>query len=193
MNKVVGVVLVHLDLFHDDAALLLDVRVIEGWVQHQVGKHVHGVRQVLVQNLDVEADALLGGKGVQVSTEGIDLAGDHLGGARGGALEDHVFGEVGDSVDLRRLVARAGPDPNSGGHRADLGHLFADDGETVGQDCPAGIAQRGIQVIRLLVHRASCTTKSIRRHIFHASCTANPFFLAKAAGELSITGTIQSY
>jgi hypothetical protein len=56
-------------------------------------------RDVLVEDLDVEADGLFAGEGVEVAADGVDLAGDLLGGAGGGALEDHVLDEVGDAVD----------------------------------------------------------------------------------------------
>ncbi len=41
---------------------------------------------------------LFAGEGVEIAADGVDLAGELLGGAGSGALEDHVLDEVGDAV-----------------------------------------------------------------------------------------------
>ncbi len=106
VDEVVGVVLVHLDLFEDDALFAFEVGLGELGVQDEVGEDVEGGRHVLVEHLDVEADGLLAGEGVEVAADGVDLAGDVLRGAGGGALEDHVLDEVGEAV-FRRRARRA--------------------------------------------------------------------------------------
>ena len=99
VHQDVGVVLVDLDLFKDDAALALDVGRGEDGVEHQVGEHVEGDGGVIGEGLDVEADHLLAGEGVEVAADRIHLAGDDQRGAVAGALEYHVLDEVGDAVD----------------------------------------------------------------------------------------------
>ncbi len=99
VDEVVGVVLVHLDLFEDDALFAGDVLGGEGGVQDEVGEEIKRRGKVLVQDFDVEADGLLAGEGVEIAADGVDLAGELLGGARGGAFEDHVLDEVGDAVE----------------------------------------------------------------------------------------------
>ena len=140
VDEIIGIVLVHLDLFEDDAAFAGDVFGGECRMKNQVGENLKRDRNIFVQHLDVEADALLGGEGVHVAADGIDLAGDLLGGAVLGALEDHVLDEVGDAVRLRSLVARAGLEPNTDGSRADVLHLLGDDGEAVRQHLTTNIA-----------------------------------------------------
>ena len=81
VDEVVGVVLVHLDLFEDDAALAGDVLGGEDRVEDEVGEDVEGGGDVLVEDLDVEADGFFAGEGVEVAADGVDLAGDALGGA----------------------------------------------------------------------------------------------------------------
>ena len=132
VDQVVGIVLVHLYFFEDDAALAADVIGIEHRVQHQVAEHVHGDGQMLVQNLDVEADAFLGGKGVHVAADGIDLAGDFFRAAVLRALEHHVLDEVRNAVPLQVFVAGSGldPDPDRGG--ANVLHLLGDEDQPVG-------------------------------------------------------------
>ena len=88
---------------------------------------------MLVQDFDVKADALLGGKGIHVAADGVDLAGNVLGGAVLGAFEDHVLDEVGDPIPLRVFVAGTGLYPYAHRDRANMLHLLGDHGETVGQ------------------------------------------------------------
>src|SRR5581483_9011402 len=66
MDEVVGTVFVHFDFFQDDAALTGDVLGMEDGVEDQITQHVHRDREVLIQHLDVEADAFLGGEGVHI-------------------------------------------------------------------------------------------------------------------------------
>ena len=100
-------------------------------MQDEVGENIERDRNMFVEHFDVEADAFLGGEGVHVAADGIDLAGDLFGGAVLGAFEDHVLDEVGDAVRLRRLVARAGFEPNADRGRADVLHLLGDNGQAV--------------------------------------------------------------
>ena len=50
VHQVVGIVLVHLDLFENDAPLAENVLIVEDWVQHQVGENVERGGHVLVEN-----------------------------------------------------------------------------------------------------------------------------------------------
>ncbi len=140
VDEIVGVVLVHLDLFEDDAALAGDFIAGEDGVEHEVGEHIEGGGHMLVEHLDVEADGFLAGEGVEVAADGVHFAGDVLRGARFGALEDHVLDEVGDAVDFGQLVARAGPNPDAHGDGADVVHFFGQNRKPVGQDGAAYIA-----------------------------------------------------
>ncbi len=69
MHLVIRAVGIHLDLFENDAFFLLDVFVAEKRVQHQIAQHIGGDREVLVQNLGVEADHLTTGEGVQIAAD----------------------------------------------------------------------------------------------------------------------------
>ena len=81
VNEGVGVVLVHLDLFEDDALFSGEFLRGEGGVEDEVGEDVEGGRDVLVEDLNAEADGLFAGVGVKVAANGVDVAGDLLGGA----------------------------------------------------------------------------------------------------------------
>src|SRR5215471_1321620 len=140
VNQVVGIVLVHLDFFEDDTTLAADVLDVEGRIEHQVTKHVHGDGQMLVKDLDIEADTLLGGEGVHVSTDGIDLAGYVLGTAMLGAFEDHVLNEMGDTIPLGVFVTGASLDPNAHRNGADVLHLLCDHRQAIGQDLAADMS-----------------------------------------------------
>ena len=95
---------------------------------------------MLIEHLDVEADTFLGGEGVHVAADGVDLARDFLGGAVLRAFENHVLNEMGDAIPFGIFVAGTGlqPDTNRGG--ADVLHLLGDDGQAVGQFLTTNIA-----------------------------------------------------
>ena len=140
MDQRVGIVLVHLDLFEDHAALAGDLLRGEDRVQHQVREHIERGRNVLVEHLDVEADGFLAGESVEIAADGVDFAGDALRGARLGPLENHVLDEVGDAVQLGHFVTRTGahPDPHSDG--ADVLHALGEHDEPAGEDSAADVA-----------------------------------------------------
>ena len=133
VDEVVGRVLDHLDLFEDDLLLALDVVGAERRVHHDVGQHLDGQRQVLVEHLDVVARVFLGGEGVHLPADRVDRLGDVLGAAGRGALEEHVLDEVGDAALLLRLVARAAREPHADADRAHVRHPLGEETETVRQ------------------------------------------------------------
>ena len=90
-------------------------------------------RQVFIEHLHVEADAFLGGEGIHVAADRIDLAGNVLGRAMFGSFEDHVLDEMGDAIPLRVFVARTGLDPDSDRNRANVLHLLGNDGSPLGR------------------------------------------------------------
>ncbi len=81
VHQIVGVVLVHLDLFENHSTLTHDVIVVEDRVQHQVGENIECRGDMLIENLEIETDGLFAGECVQVAADGIDLACNALGGA----------------------------------------------------------------------------------------------------------------
>ena len=143
MDQVLGIVGVHLQLFEDNALLLLHIVGAESGVQHQVREDVEGQRQMVVENLGVEADQFLRSEGVQVATDGIDGAGDLLRATRERALEEHVLDEMADAVLVWSLAARAARDPDAGGHRSHVGHRFGDNANSVGQQRSSNLARQG--------------------------------------------------
>ena len=148
MHEVIRIVLVHLDLFEDDAALFLDVLFSEERVEHQVSEDVHRGRQVRVEALHVEADGLFGGEGVHVATNRIHLPGNLLGRAMLGSFENHVLNEMRNAVPLQVFIARPGLDPDTNGDRPDMLHLLGQNNQTVGENFAMDIA--------LLFNHISC-------------------------------------
>ena len=144
VDQDVGIVLVDLDLFEDDAAFALDFGGGEDGIEHQVGEDVERDGHVVGERLDVEADGLLAGEGVEVAADGVHFAGDVLGGAGAGALEDHVLDEVGDAVDFGSFAAGAGLDPDAHGHGAEMVHALGEHDQAVGQ---YGTAKISLSVI----------------------------------------------
>ena len=129
VDEVVGIVLVHLDFFEDDAALAADVAGVENRVQHQVAENVHSDGQMLVQNLNVEADTFLGGEGVHVAADGVHLA-------RNVFRAERCFVPLNTMCSMKCempfhsqvFVARAGLDPDPDRDGANVLHLLGDQG-----------------------------------------------------------------
>src|SRR5260370_14424488 len=87
-----------------------------------------------MENFDVEADTFLRRERIHIAADRIDLPSDGFGGARLRSLEHHVLDKVGDAIPLRIFVARARLEPDTDRDRADVGHLFGDNGQAVRQD-----------------------------------------------------------
>lgn len=138
------------DLLHlpeDDAALPLDRVVRELGILQDVGEHVDGDGHVLGLNVGEEGGLLARGVGVEPGAHVLDLLLEGAGGAAAGALEDHVFEEMGGAVGTGGLEATAGIDPDAdrrsvgGGNGGRLG----DDADAAGEGGVAdlGEAQKG--------------------------------------------------
>jgi len=149
VQDVLGAVHIHLDLFEDDLLFLLDVRRGKERAEDQVGDDVEGDGQVLVEDLGVEAGELFGGEGVEHAADGVHGAGDLLGGAALGALEDHVLEEMGEAVVGGGLGTRAGAHPDADRDGAHVGHGLGDDDEAVGQDLALDVAYLRIHCLSL--------------------------------------------
>ena len=95
---------------------------------------------MLVENLDVEADGLLAGEGVEIAANGVDLAGDPLGGAGSCPLEHHVLDEVGDAIQFGDFMARTSTHPHTHGDGSNMLHALGEDDEAAGEDAAADIS-----------------------------------------------------
>jgi hypothetical protein len=133
VDEIVRRILHHLDLLQHHTLLPLQLIGVEARVQQDVGEEVHGQREMLVQDLHVEARVLLGGEGIHLPPHRIHGSGNLLGAAGGRPLENQVLDEVRDAGPLIGLVARARLHPDADGDRADVGHLLRDDPDAVGQ------------------------------------------------------------
>ena len=131
VHEVVGRVLDHLDFFDDDLLLALDVVGAERRIADDVRQDVDGERQVLVEHLDVIAGVFLRGERVELAADGVDRLGDVFGGARAGALEQHVLDEMRDAAALGRFVARSAGQPDADADRTDLRHPLGENAKAV--------------------------------------------------------------
>jgi len=115
LKKIFGIVHVHLDFFEDNLALLPDVFGVKQRPKNEVGENIEGDGEMFVEDLGVKTDLLLGSEGVQHAADGIHFAGDGLGGAALGTLENHVLDEMSEAVFLRELAAGTVADPEADG------------------------------------------------------------------------------
>mmetsp|Transcript_18551 Transcript_18551/g.58118 ORF Transcript_18551/g.58118 Transcript_18551/m.58118 type:complete len:521 (-) Transcript_18551:9-1571(-) len=121
-----------LHLAQDDAALKVEVRLVQRGVLQDVREDVHALPQVLLEALGIVDSLLPGGVGVQVSPHVLDLLlqGDTVPPLR--ALEGHVLQEVGGAVVLLRLEAAPRIDPHA--HSQGLvGGLLGGHAQAVGE------------------------------------------------------------
>ena len=138
VEMIFGIVQVHLDFFEDDLALFFYVFGIEFGAENEIGDDVKSDRQMLVENLGVEADLLFRGERIEHAADGIHFAGDGFGGAALRAFENHVLHEMGQAVFFGDFAAGAVADPDADGDGADVGHGLGDDHETVGRARASG-------------------------------------------------------
>src|SRR4051794_31785685 len=96
---------------------------------------------MFIQDFNIETDTFLGGEGVHVAANGVDLAGNLFGVPVRRALKNHVLHEMRYAVPLGILVTGAGLDPDPGGNRTNVGHFLSEDGESVGEDLTPDITQ----------------------------------------------------
>jgi len=141
MEEVFGIVHVHLDFFEDDLALFFHVIGVEFGTKNEVGDDVEGDGEMLVENFGVETDLFLGSEGVQHAADGIHFAGDVLGGASFGALENHVLDEVGEAVFFGDFAAGAVANPDANGNGADMAHGLGQNDEAVGKKVLLDVAR----------------------------------------------------
>ena len=143
-DDVVGRVVGLADLLQDDGALALELGRVEGRMQQDVGEDIERERHVLLQHLGVIRGAFARGIGVEVAADRLDLLGDGAGAAPLGALERHVFEEMGDAVDLGRLVPGPDIDPQAERYRVHRVDAVGDDPQAVRQSGePGGHAAPG--------------------------------------------------
>src|SRR6185369_9418910 len=131
MHEVVGIVLVHLDLFEDYSAFALQLSRIKNRIQYEVTQDVECLRQVFVEDLHVKADTFLCSERIHVAADGIYFARNLLRIPVLRSLEHHVFREVRNAVPLRILMTRTSFNPDTNGHRTHVRHLFRQDGQTI--------------------------------------------------------------
>ena len=131
VHEIVRRIFHHLDLLEHHLLLARDVLGIERRAQQQIGQYVHCPWKMLVEHLDVVASALLGGKGVQLSPNRIDLLGDILRRAVPCSLEEHVLDKVGDTGPRLGFVPRPAGQPGSKANRTNFGSGIGQQTETV--------------------------------------------------------------
>jgi hypothetical protein len=94
---------------------------------------------VSIENSGVKGYHILRCESVHVSTEFIGVQGNAPCRPGGGALEDHMLDKVRKTIEFRCIVARAGCEPNSHGHGADMLHALGENGQAIGKDGCANV------------------------------------------------------
>ena len=128
-----GLILVHQDFLADDPPLPLHLDRREARMLVKVGEHVAQLRQPPGLGLGEIAGVVLGGEGVQVAADGLDLAGDPPGGAAFGAFEKKVLQEVGRAVEPGGFVPSAHRRPQPDAHAGHVRHFRRGDAQAVGE------------------------------------------------------------
>ncbi len=123
-------------------------------IAHQIGDHVEGFGQMLVEHLDVIADQFLRRERVEPAADRIDRPRDLLGRTVLGPLKHHVLDEMRDAALIDRLFARPRADPDSNGDAAHVRHLLRDHANAVRQDGAFNIADFDAWPCKLPVYHA---------------------------------------
>ena len=113
LDHVHGLVTVHENLFEDHLTLRVDLFGPQRGPAEDVAEDVQTELDVLGQRPHVKGRVLLGRVGVHVAPDRVDLLGDLACGSFRRSLEEEVLEKMRDPRLLRRLVARAGPDPDA--------------------------------------------------------------------------------
>ena len=100
-------------LTHDDVALALNSAAFELRVLQDVRDDVDGLRDVLTETLSVVDGLLARGVGIEVRAEVLHFELKCVLGTTAGALEGHMFEEVGSAVVRFCLGARASVYPHT--------------------------------------------------------------------------------
>ena len=132
-DHVVGRVQRLADFLQNHAAFHGDFIVREHRVQQDVGDQLQRQTAVFGQHARVIGRHLARGVGVEVPAHVLYAFGDLQSGSRLGALERHVFKEMGDAVFVDAFMPRPRlhEDAERGGREAR--HVFSDDRKTVRQ------------------------------------------------------------
>ena len=141
VEKVFGIVQIHLDFFEDDLALFIDVAGVELGTKDEVGDDVEGDGEMLVEDLGVEADLFLGGEGIEHAADGVHFAGDVFGGTALGSLENHVFEEMSKAIFGGGFAAGTIANPDADRNGTYVLHSLSDDNESVREDVAMNVAR----------------------------------------------------
>ena len=88
---------------------------------------------MVVQDPGVKTGLFLGGEGIGHAADGIHLLGNVQGGPFAGALEDHVFDEMGDPVFLGVFIPGAVIHPDAHRDRIQIRQGLGDDPKSIRQ------------------------------------------------------------
>ena len=133
-HQIFGRIFIHADLFHNHAPLQIHILGTESRVQHHVAQQFSGLLHMGVQRAGIVAGVFLGGEGVHLTANGIEILCQIGGGTAFGALEHHVFNVVRDAGQTVGLVAAAVFHPDAQGTGAHVLQLFMQYPDTVVQN-----------------------------------------------------------
>ena len=124
-----------------------DFLVGEGRAGEDVGEDVESEGEVGLHDLDGDAEAVVAGVGADVSADGLDLVGEGLGVAPGGALDDGAGGKGGDAVGRGGLGELAAAEDGDGVDEGEARVAADEEAEAVGEfglgDFPRGATRGG--------------------------------------------------
>ena len=130
-DDIVGGIVGVADLLDDDGQLAGQLVGVHDRVLQDIGDDVGSQADVVFQDLGIVGRVFVRGVGVEVPAHRFDLLGNGARRAPFGPLEGHVFQDMGNAVDLGRLVARTDADPGAQRHRFNTRHGVAGNAQPV--------------------------------------------------------------
>jgi len=143
VEQVLGIVQIHLDLFENNLALLVDVIGIELGTQNEVGENIEGDGRCSSSTLALKQICSLEVKASSMPpTESISRA---ISSAerRSVPLKTMLLQEMGQAVFGGDFAARAVADPDADGDGAHVLHGLGNDDEAVGKNVALDVADVG--------------------------------------------------
>src|SRR5690554_783444 len=132
-DMIIGVIAGRADLLHDDLLFTGQLVLFEQGILQYVRQNVGRKHHVVLEHPGEITGVLDRSRGIEIAAYILDGFGDLQRVARGGALEGHVFEQVGNAVFGLPLAAGTRLDPNAEGSTFEMWHVVGENHHAVVQ------------------------------------------------------------
>jgi hypothetical protein len=108
-------ILHHLNLLEDNHPLLLHIFHVHEGMKENIGQEIDGQRQILIDHLGIKTGVFPSGKGIESSTDRVDLFGNVESGSPFCPFKEEMFNEMRYPVFTGLFISGPGGQPNAEG------------------------------------------------------------------------------